>query len=94
MNATETAVDALAVARLTRLVQDDEVWPMPELREAFLAKVGDSRWADLESCPWCLSIHMAGLVAVLRWRFPRAWSVAARVLAGSQVTGTLAGLDE
>lgn len=44
----------LAVHRLTRLVQDDEVWPMPELREAYLRRVGETRWADLASCPWCL----------------------------------------
>lgn len=90
MNATETAVDVLAVARLTKLVQDDEVYPLPELRAAFLARVGDSRLADLESCPFCASMWLAGLVALLRWRFPRAWPRIARVLAGSQVTGQLA----
>jgi hypothetical protein len=93
VNATETVVDFLAVARLTRLAQDDEVWPLPELRAAFLAKVGDSRWADLTSCPWCASFHLAAVVALLRWRYPRAWSVLARVLAGSAVTGHLAELS-
>ncbi len=93
MNATETAVDVLAVARLTKLWQDDEVWPMPELRAAFLAKAGDSRWADLESCPWCASVWLAAVVALLRWRFPRAWPILARVLAASAVTGHLAGME-
>lgn len=92
MNTTETAVDVLAAARLTKLIQDDEVYPMPELRAAFLAKVGESRWADLESCPYCLSMWMAAGVAFARWRFPRAWPVMARILAGSQVTGTLSTL--
>lgn len=92
-SATETVVDVLAVARLTKLAQVDEVWPMPEVRAAFLRRVGDSRWADLESCPWCLSVHVAALVALARWRFPRAWPVLARVLAGSQVTGHLAELS-
>ncbi len=92
MNATETVVDMLAVARLTKLVQDDEVYPMPELRAAFLAKVGDSRLADLESCPFCASMWLAAGVAFARWRYPRTWSVVARVLAGSQVTGQLSQL--
>ncbi len=94
MNATETAVDVLAVARLTKLWQDDEVWPMPELRSAFLARVGDSRLADLESCPWCASVWLAAFVALLRWRFPRGWPVLARVLAASQVTGHLAQVGD
>ena len=92
MNATETAVDALAVARLTRLVQDDDV-PFGPTREWVLDVFGEAKPAELLTCPWCLSIHMAGLVALLRWRFPRAWPIAARILAGSQVTGTLASLD-
>jgi hypothetical protein len=91
-SATETVVDALAVHRLTRLVQDDEVWPMPELREAYLRRVGESRWADLASCPWCLSWWIAVLVVVVRHRWPRAWPWIARALAGSAVAGHLAQL--
>ncbi len=90
MNATETVVDMLAVARLTKLWQDDEVWPMPELRAAFLVKVGDSRWADLESCVWCGSMWVGVGVAIARHRFPRGWAVLARVLAASQTAGVLA----
>lgn len=93
MNATETAVDMLAVHRLTRLWQQDEVWPMPEARAAFLANAGDSRWADLESCPWCASMWLAFVVALLRWRFPRAWPQIAKVLAASAVTGHLSQLQ-
>jgi hypothetical protein len=89
--ATEMLVDALAVHRLTRLVQDDEVWPMPELREAYLRRVGDSRWADLASCPWCLSMWFAAAVVLARHRWPRAWPWIARVLASSAVAGHLAG---
>jgi len=89
-SAVEVVVDALAVHRLTRLVQDDEVWPMPELREAYLRRVGDSRWADLASCPWCLSVWIAGGVVAARLLFPRAWPWIARVLAGSATAGHLA----
>lgn len=91
---TELAVDALAVARLTRLLQHDEVWPVLELREAFERWAGDTRWADLTSCPWCLSIHIGVLVAVARRLFPRAWPIAARVLAYSAAAGHLARIAD
>lgn len=94
MNATETVVDALAVARLTRLWQEDDVWPMPELRSAFLARVGDSRLADLEACPFCASVWVAALVALARWRWPRAWPIIARIAVGSAVAGHLAELGD
>ena len=89
-NALDTALDLLAVHRLTKLAQDDEVWPVRELREAFLRRAGDSRWADLATCPWCAGMWLAAGVAVARWRFPRIWSVFARILAGSAVAGHLA----
>lgn len=85
----EAAIDALAVARLTHLLQVDEVWPMPELRTAFLRKVGDSRWEMLASCPWCASVWVAAGVAGMRAAFPRAWPWIARGLAASLVTGKL-----
>ncbi len=90
MNATETAVDILAVARLTHLIQEDTVPPVYEAREWVMERYSDRRWASLIDCPWCLSPYLGVLVAVARWKFPRAWPIAARVLAGSQVTGQLA----
>lgn len=89
-SATDLIVDALAVARLTHLAQQDEVWPMREAREAYTRRTEGSRWQDLAHCAWCGSIWFAALVALLRWRFPRAWPILARVLAASQVTGVLA----
>lgn len=85
----ETLVDAVAVHRLTKLWQDDDVWPMPELRAAFLRRAGDTRWADLADCPWCASMWIAAAVAIARHRWPRAWPWIARVLAGSAVAGHL-----
>ena len=93
-SATEAVIDTLAVHRLTKLLQDDEVWPLPELREAVLARLGDSRWADLLTCPYCLGMWMAGLVVVLRIRFPLTWPWIARVLAGSAAAGHLAALEQ
>jgi len=89
-DAFESLVDAMAVHRLTTLLQNDEVWPVLEAREAFERWAGDTRWADLASCPWCLSIHLGIAVAVARRLFPRAWPVVARVLASSAVAGHLA----
>jgi hypothetical protein len=87
---TDLVVDAVAVHRLTTLLQDDEVWPIPEAREAFERWAGDTRWADLANCPWCLSMWLAAGVALVRRLFPRAWPVVARVLASSAVAGHLA----
>jgi hypothetical protein len=89
-SATDLVVDALAIARLTRLVQDDEVWPVKEGREAFERWADDSRWADLASCPWCASWWIALLVIAARHRWPRAWSLVSRALAASYLTGYLA----
>ncbi len=88
MNATETVVDALAVARLVRLIQEDDV-PVGPAREWVLDVFGEAKVTDLLTCVWCLSPWVAAGVALARHRFPRAWPVAARILAGSQVTGQL-----
>lgn len=94
MNATETVVDMVAVHRLTHLLQQDTVPPIYEAREWLLDRYSDRRAASLLDCPWCLSPYLAVLVALARWRFPRAWPVAARVLAGSAVAGHLAALAD
>lgn len=92
-SATEAVIDALAVARLTKLAQDDEVWPVRELREAYLRKAGYTRFADLATCVWCCSFWVALAVVLARHRFPRAWPWIARCLASSAVAGYLAELS-
>lgn len=88
--ATDLILDAVAVARLTRLVQIDEVWPLPELRAAFLRRVGEtSRAAELVHCPWCLGTWCAAGAVAARAVAPRTWTVVARVLAGSAAAGLL-----
>lgn len=91
-SATETIIDAVTVARLVRLIQQDDVWPMLELRHWWLARTGDTRWADLALCPFCLGTHVAALVALARYRWPNSWPWIARVLVGSAVAGHLAQL--
>lgn len=44
---------------------------------------------DLLTCPWCLSLWVGLVVAVLRRVFPRAWSIVAAALASSAITGIL-----
>lgn len=87
----ETLVDALAVHRLTRLVQDDDV-PFGPVRELLLDLGRDRKVTELLTCPWCLSVHVAVLVLVLRRTIPRSWPWIARALASSSVTGLLATL--
>jgi hypothetical protein len=88
----EAVVDALAVARIVHLFQQDDAWPFFEIRNGFLGRVGDSRWADLASCPFCLSVWVAAAVAVARTVAPKPWTWLARVLAASYVTGKLESL--
>lgn len=88
----DAAVDALAVARLTHLLQEDDVYPILEVRSAFLDKAGESRIGDLARCGWCLSMWLGPLVLLARHRFPRAWPLVARVLAFSYITGKLESL--
>ncbi|MGH9287106.1 MAG: DUF1360 domain-containing protein [Acidimicrobiales bacterium] len=85
----ELLVDALAVARLTHLIQQDTIPPLPALRRAVTDRWGDRAVTDLVDCPWCVSVHVAVMVALARARFPRAWPWVARVLAASTVAGHL-----
>jgi hypothetical protein len=85
----EAVADALAVARLTRLLQHDEVWPVREARDAYRRAAGNTRWADLADCPWCLSVWLAAAVLGARIALPRAWPLIARGLAASELAGHL-----
>jgi hypothetical protein len=76
-SATEVVVDALAVHRVTRLVQDDDI-PIGALREQLLDRYGDRKWTELLTCPWCLSMWVAAGVVLARHRWPRAWPWIAR----------------
>lgn len=85
-------VDALAVARLTRLVTEDTLPPLETARaaayRAVKARHGED-WAEGILCPWCVSVHLAVGVVVIRQLLPRAWSPAARALAFSYAAGWL-----
>lgn len=87
-------IDALAVARLTRLWTEDAFPPVQAARQRAYAAVQARHghvWAEgLTSCPWCVSAY-AGAFVVLARRFGGApWRATARALAFSMVTGLLA----
>lgn len=81
------AVDALAVHRLVRLVQDDSLLDRP--REWMLRRWSAQMMAELLTCPWCLSIWVAAGVVGARAVCPLGWGVLARVLALSTAAGKL-----
>jgi hypothetical protein len=86
----------LATYRAVRLLQRDEVWPLPELRaklqgnDAFMA----TRWSALLDCPWCLSIWLAGGLVLLRMISPRVHDALVAILAASAVTGLLSEVTD
>lgn len=74
----DLAVDALAVYRIQRVVTTDEIGD--PIRQA----VKDHELVyELATCPWCLSVWVAGLL----WLVPRR---VRRALALSALSGVLA----
>ena len=87
----DLAVDALATFRLTKLVIDDYITePLRERIFNRFGEPGDSKISYLVTCPWCVGIYTGAIVALGRMIAPKTWSVAARALALSAVTGLLA----
>lgn len=87
----DTAVQALATYRLTRLVIDDKITEGP--RELIFARFGDpsvSKISYLISCPHCVSIYAGLAVSLGDTVFPRATRIITRALAFSAVTGIIA----
>jgi hypothetical protein len=83
------ALDAVAVYRATKLLQQDDIPPLPRIREKLMQRYGASPWSALLDCPWCLSIWVAGGAVAFRRVAPRVWRVLARVLASSAVAGVI-----
>lgn len=89
-------IEALAIARITRLINADRV-PFGALRERVLTAAdadsgglgSASRLAELVTCPWCMSIWVAFAVVLVLRHLP-GWSLVSRALAASYVTGFLA----
>lgn len=64
-------VGTLAVARMVRLVVDDDWPPMVRARERYVNRVS-AAWQPLVECPWCVSVYFA-LPAVLWFASVVAW---------------------
>lgn len=97
LNPILLVVNALAVARIERLISRDTFPPIAWVREHVLDRLNRNRnsahWLDdLVSCPWCLSIWVAGAVTVLATLVPF-WTWVAVPLAFSAVTGHLAARE-
>lgn len=93
-SATTIAVDMLATYRLTRLLQEDSLPPVQELRESLLERLEGRSAAELLTCPWCASPWIAALVLSARHLSPRLWSAFALILASSAVTGIISSAVE
>jgi hypothetical protein len=85
----ELALDALAVYRLTVLLQKDVLPPLPRLRDAVMRRWGAKPVSELVDCPWCLSVWLGAVAVVARRATPRLWAVLAGLLASSAATGLL-----
>ena len=92
MTLTYVVLLILAVARVTRLVQRDDITERP--RRWVQRHVSD-RVNELLACPWCLSIWLAAPAAVVFvwWPTNRVVLVVYSLLAASHVTALLARLD-
>ena len=90
--ALDLLTDALAAARLVRLVTLDTFPPAEALRQraytATLHRHGPG-WAEGWGCPWCAGVWCAAAVTVARALAPGPWGHAARALAVAQVAGIL-----
>lgn len=82
-------VAAFAVARLTRLIVDDQI--TIGFRRWVLQKWGDESWQSyLMTCPWCMSIWVGAPIMPVAVIWPNQWIIAAlAVPAASMVTGLL-----
>lgn len=81
------AVDALAVARLTRLVTKDTI-SNPIRARVHRRSV---KAFDFLSCPWCTSVWIAAAVVGLTVGIGSWWRYPAALLSMSMVAGFLAG---
>jgi len=92
MKTAELVTDSLAVARLTHLLQQDDIPPMPVLRERFEDWARDRPIAEWATCPWCLSPWLAVAVLLARRIAPRPWGQLSKILAASYIAARLESL--
>lgn len=59
-------VGVLAVARVVRLIVDDDYPPMVWARRKFVEHVPDD-WSELVECPFCVAPYVTAVAAGLTW---------------------------
>jgi hypothetical protein len=98
---TLLVLDALAVARLTRLVVADTL--TAPLRDRLAGRrpgiegsgghrivvAARPRLAEFIACPWCVSPYLAALIVVCQALMPHVWLYVAAALAFSLVAGAI-----
>lgn len=99
MNAVRLVVQAAAAYRITRLVQEDQLPPLPWLRrrmnEVAAADLNDISMGArvreeliyMVNCPWCLGFWVSVAVLAADALTPRLWRPLATALALSAAVG-------
>lgn len=98
MDGIRLAVQAAAAYRITRLIQEDELPPMPQLRrkmnDVVAREVTAGKFDTLQQqliymvgCPWCLGFWVSVAVLLADALAPRLWRPLATALALSAAVG-------
>lgn len=80
-----------ATWRISRLIITDQ-WPgWYQARQRILRRwpAGPARTTELLVCPWCVSMHVAGILVALWWFFPGAVMFACLILTLSAVAAII-----
>jgi hypothetical protein len=66
-------VAVLSVARVTRLIVDDD-YPPVQWATMKIANILPQKWVKLVECPWCVSPYISLVVIVWAWTTGLHWS--------------------
>lgn len=95
MGGVKLVVQAAAAYRITRLIQEDQLPPLPKLRsrmaDALVGEEPPSKLADeliyMVNCPWCLGFWVSAAVLLADAIAPKVWRPLATALALSAAVG-------
>jgi hypothetical protein len=92
--AAAVAVGLLSVARITRLIVDDDFPPVAWMRREYMARTSAS-WATLPTCAFCVAPYVGavGLAWALASDLNPAWWVFNGWLAGSYLASMIVVRD-
>jgi len=93
MDGIRLAVQAAAAYRITRLLQEDQLPPLPALRRRMNSAVAQGagpvagELIYMANCPWCLGFWVSVAVLLADALAPRLWRPLATALALSALVG-------